>query len=143
MHLEDSMVMYGICNTETLEKLLDTVHHIHNITTPNEQLFTGQLNVAFMWYINTHGTQGIQHYAINSLLYLRTIREKYIQMYKELIMQLCMHAKAIRIQAKRYLPILLVTPLKLKEILNAVKGTIRKTNPDYGIVIKRLIFTMT
>ena len=29
-------------------------------------------------------------------------------------------------------------PIKLKEILEAVKTTIRKTNPDYDIVIKRL-----
>ena len=36
MHLEDSIVMYGIYNTETVDKLIDTVHHIHNITTPNE-----------------------------------------------------------------------------------------------------------
>ena len=26
IHLEDSMVMYGIHNAETLEKLIDTVH---------------------------------------------------------------------------------------------------------------------
>ena len=91
-----------------------------------------------MWYINTHGTPGIQHYAIHSLLYLRTIREKYIKMYTEFMMQLCMYAKAIRILARRYLPILLVTPLKLEEILNPVKVTIRKMNPDYALVIKRL-----
>ena len=75
MHLEDSMVMYDIYNAEPLEKLIDMVHHRHNITTPNEKIFTGQLNTAYMWYINTHGTQGIQYYSINSLLYLRTIRE--------------------------------------------------------------------
>ena len=40
--------------------------------------------------------------------------------------------------AKGYLPISLVTPLKLKEIPDAVKTTIRKINPDYDIVIKRL-----
>ena len=44
----------------------------------------------------------------------------------------------IRILAKGYLPILLVTPLKLKEILALVKETLTKTNPDYDIVIKRL-----
>ena len=78
MHLEDSMVMYGIYSAETLENLIDIVHHIHNITTPNEKIFAGQLKTAYMWYINTHGTQGIQHYSINLLLYVRTIREKYI-----------------------------------------------------------------
>ena len=101
IHLEDSVVMYGIYNTETSEKLIDMVHHMHNSKTPHEKLFTRQLNATYMWYINTHGTQGIQHYAIySSLLYLRTTREKYIQMYKEFIMQLCMYAKAISKIAK-------------------------------------------
>ena len=66
------------------------------------------------------------------------VREKYVKMYKEFIMQLYMYAKVIRILAKRYPPISLVTPLKLKEILNVVKVTIRKMNPDYDLVIKRL-----
>ena len=59
-------------------------------------------------------------------------------MYKEFMLQICMSAKAIRILAKVYLPISLVPPLKLKEILNAIKITIRKRNPDYDIVIKIL-----
>ena len=59
-------------------------------------------------------------------------------MYKEFITQLHIHAKAIRILTKGYLPILFITPIKLKEILDAVKTTIQKTNPDYDLVIKRL-----
>ena len=59
-------------------------------------------------------------------------------MYNEFIKQLHLYAEAIRTLAKRYLPISLITPLKLKEMLGAVKTTIRKTNPDYDIVIKRL-----
>ena len=39
---------------------------------------------------------------------------------------------------KGYLPILLITLLKLNEILDAVKTRIRKMNPDYDIFIKRL-----
>ena len=127
MHLEDFMVMYGIYNTETLEKLIDTVHHKHNITTPNEKLFAGELNTTYMQYVNK---QGIKHYAINSLLYLRMVREKYVKKYEEFIMQLCMYVKAIRILAKGFLSISLITPLKLQEILDAVKTIIRKTNPD-------------
>ena len=48
------------------------------------------------------------------------------------------YAKVVRILAKGYLPISLIMPLKLKEILDSVKGTLIKTNPDYDIVIKRL-----
>ena len=82
--------------------------------------------------------QGIQHYFINSLLYLGIVKEKYVLMYKEFITQLCIYTKAIRFLAKGYLPISLVSPLKLKEILNTVRNTVRKTNPDYDLVIKRL-----
>ena len=59
-------------------------------------------------------------------------------MYKEFIMQLCIYANSIRILAKGYLPISLITPLKLKEVLNAVGSTVRKTNLDYDLVIKRV-----
>ena len=138
IHLEDSMVMYVIYNAETLEKLIHTVHHIHNITTPNEKLF-GELNSAYLWYVNRYG---IQQYAINLLLYLRTAREKYIKMYTDFIMWLCMYAKVIRILAKGNLPICLVTPLKLQEIIDGVKTAIRKTKPDYDKVIMRLHFSM-
>ena len=57
-------------------------------------------------------------------------------------MQLFIYVTAVRILAKGYLPISLITPLKLKEILNVVRMTVRKTNPDYDIVIKRLHLTM-
>ena len=36
------------------------------------------------------------------------------------------------------MPISLVTPFKIQEILDSVKETLIKTNPDYDIVIKRL-----
>ena len=39
---------------------------------------------------------------------------------------------------KGYLPILPITLLKSKEIVDAVKPTIQRTNPDYDLVIKRL-----
>ena len=33
IHLENSMLMYTVYNTETLEKLIKTVHNIHSIIT--------------------------------------------------------------------------------------------------------------
>ena len=75
---------------------------------------------------------------INSMLYLHTIKVKYVKIYNKFISQLQIIAKAVRILAKGYLPISLVTPLKLQEILGLVKEILIKTNPDYNIVIKRL-----
>ena len=54
IHLEDSMVMNGVYNAETLEKI-NTVYQIHHITTPNERLFAGELNTAFTWYVKKNG----------------------------------------------------------------------------------------
>ena len=76
---------------------------------------------------------------MKALLYLCTIKEKYIAVYNEFITQLHIYAKAIRILAKGYLPISLITPYKLQEIINSVKETLIKSNPDYDIVIKRLL----
>ena len=55
-----------------------------------------------------------------------------------MITQLHIYATSIRILAKGYLPISLITPSKLREILKGVKTAIRKTNPDYDLVIDRL-----
>ena len=49
-----------------------------------------------------------------------------------------MYAKVIRILLRSYLPISLLPPSKLNEILGEVKKAIQITNLDYDIVIKIL-----
>ena len=44
----------------------------------------------------------------------------------------------LKILAKGYLPISLTTPLKVNEILNVIRMTVWKINPDYDSAIKRL-----
>ena len=81
IQLENSMLTYGIYNAETLEKLINIVHHIHNTTSAHEKLFAGQhssLTLKIM-YANA---LGLQHYSINSLLYLRAIQDQYDSLYK-------------------------------------------------------------
>ena len=39
MQLENSMLMYGVYNAETLEKLITTLHNIYNTTSSHERLF--------------------------------------------------------------------------------------------------------
>ena len=114
--------MYGIYNAETLEKLITTVHNIHNTTSSHERLFAGQHSPLTFRTLYAHSL-GLHHYSINSLLYLRTIQDKYITLYREFISQLCIYASVIKILAKGYLPNTLVTPIKLKEILNEVRNT--------------------
>ena len=90
MQLENSMLMYGVYNAETLEKLIDTVHHIHNTKYLHERLLVGQQSSLTLRSLYAKAL-GIQHYSINSLLYLRTVQDKYIALYKELITQLSIY----------------------------------------------------
>ena len=142
MKLDDTMLMYEIYNAETLEKLVNTVHQIHNVTSSHQKLFAGEHNPTLfrMLYIDA---LGIQQYATNSLLFLRIIQNKYISLYRELITQLHTYVSAIRVLAKRYLPNTLLTPKKLQSILAEVKKSLPRTNPDYTLVLYRLHFIMT
>ena len=88
MHLENSLIMYGVYNTETLEKLVKTAQMIHSQQSIIEHLFAGQTAEAYEIYSQMHNAHSIQHYAINSLLYLCTIEEKYIAIYNEYVSQL-------------------------------------------------------
>ena len=137
MKLDDIMLMYGIYNAETLEKLIETVYRIHNTTSSHEKLFAGEHNHSIFRILYTHSL-GLQQYSNISLLYLRIIQDKYISLYRELITQLRTYVSAIRILAKGYLPNTLIKPDKLQEILTEVKKLLHVTNPDYDLVIDRL-----
>ena len=81
MKLDDTMLMYGIYNIETLEKLIRTVHEIHNTTFLHEKLFMGEHNHSLFRMLYTYAL-GIHQYATKSLLYLRIIQDKYISLYR-------------------------------------------------------------
>ena len=137
MKLDDTMLKYGIYNAETLKKLIKTVHKIHNTTSSLEKLFAGKHNCSVFRILYAHSL-GLQHYSINSLLYLRIIQKKYISLYRELITQLRTYVTAIRILAKGYLPNTLIKPAKLQEILSEVKKALQTTNRAYNLVLDRL-----
>ena len=43
-HIEDSMIMYGVYNSDTLKDLIETVHRMQNFMTWNEKTFAGKLH---------------------------------------------------------------------------------------------------
>ena len=77
LQLDNSMLMYGIYNAETLKKFTDTVHQMHDTTSSHERLFAGQQSSLTLRSLHANAL-GLQHYSINSLLYLRTVQDKYI-----------------------------------------------------------------
>ena len=50
VHLENSLILYGIYNAETLEKLIKTAHALHSRQSLVENLFTGQTASAYEIY---------------------------------------------------------------------------------------------
>ena len=84
-HLEDTMIMYGVYNSDTLTDLIDTVHRMPNFTTWNEKTFAEKLHD---WMELYSQDEGVCNYAINSVLFLTTIQEKYVKMYERFIEEL-------------------------------------------------------
>ena len=127
--------MYDIYNSDTLTELTETIHRMHNTTSWRERTFAGKLNQWLELYLHQ---DGVYHYAINSILFLISIREKYVKMYEIFLEQLKMYAKVIRILSKGYLPISLLPPSKLERILNEVRVALLKTNKGYDLVLTHL-----
>ena len=71
-HLEDTMIMYGVYNSDTLTNLIDTVHRMQKFTTWKEKPFTGKLHD---WMEIYYQGEGMHNYAINSVLFLTSVRE--------------------------------------------------------------------
>ena len=88
IHFENTLVMYGIYNAETLENLVKTVHALHSRQTLYKSFFMGKTSAAYKAYWQMHSSHGIQHYAVNSMLYLQMIKDKYIEICNEFISQL-------------------------------------------------------
>ena len=128
MQLENSMLMYGVYNTEMLQKLINTVYNIHNTISSHERLFAGQHSSLTLRSLYANSL-GLHHYSINSLLYLRKVQDKFTALYREVKFQLHVYTSAIRILPKGYLPLSLITPFKLRGILNYIKTAQWKTNP--------------
>ena len=122
-HLEDIMIMYGKYNSDTLMDLINTVHQMHNVTTWKEKIFVSEMNE---WLKNKLAhIHNEFDYSIDAMLFLTTIKEKYVRMYEKFIVELKSYSKAIRIFSKGYLPITLITPSKLEAILKQVRIRIK------------------
>ena len=111
-HLEDTLIMYGTNNSDMLMDLIETVHKMHNVTTWKEKILVGTM---YKWLkdqlINSNNKY---NYAIDSVLFLTTIKEKCGRMYERFIVELKSYSKAIKILSKGYLPISLMSPFKIR-----------------------------
>ena len=135
-HLEDTMIMYGKYNSDTLMELVNMVHQLHNATTWKQKVFVSEMNEWLKQRLEDIHNEF--DYSIDAVLFLTTVKEKYVRIYEKFINMLKSYSKAIRILSKGYLPITLITPSKLEAILQQVQLAITKSNQDYEIVLNRL-----
>ena len=130
------MIMYGKYSSDTLMELVKTVHQMQNVTTWKEKIFASEMNE---WLKNKLAhIHNEFDYSIDAMLFLTTIKEKYVRMYERFIAELRSYSKAIGILSKGYLPITLITPSKLEAILKQVQIAIATTNQDHELILNRL-----
>ena len=102
IHLEDSVVMYGIYNSETLEKVIDHLY-IKNIILQLQMKNSLSVHLV-LGILGLQLKMELTIIPINSLLYLRVHKQKnMLKCMEEFINQLHMYVKAIRILSKGYL----------------------------------------
>ena len=98
-------------------ELVKTVHQMQNVTTWKEKIFISEMN---KWL--KHKLADIHNefdYSIDAVLFLTTVKEKYVRMYEKFIDELRSYSKAIRILSKGYLPITLITPSETRSNFEA------------------------
>ena len=109
---------------------------MHNLTSLKERVFGGRVNEWLKQQLTYYNDK--HSYSINTLLFLRTLNEKYVRMYERFINDLKSYSKAIHVLSKGFLPIWLIPPSKLETILLQVKAALAKTNKNYDMVLNRL-----
>ena len=88
MHLENSLIMYRVYNAETLETSVKNNTCFTQLTISCRR-FIHRTKVAAYEIYSKNAKHSVQHYVMNPLLYLCTIKEKYIGVYNKFITKLC------------------------------------------------------
>ena len=85
-HLEDTMIMYSKYNSDTLMDLINTVHHMQNLTSWKEKMFIGRMTD---WVKKELAKSKNEYsYSIYTILFLTVVREKYVKMYERFTAEL-------------------------------------------------------
>ena len=130
------IIIYGKYNSDTLMELVNTVHHMQNVTTWKEKVFVSEMNEWLKCKLEDIHNEF--DYSIDAVLFLTMVKEKYVRLYKKFINELKSYSKAIRILSKGYLPITLIMPSKLEAIFTA-STTSHYQIKDYEIVSEQII----
>ena len=72
------MIMSGKYNSDTLMDLIDTVHHMQNLSTWKEKMFVGKMT---NWVKKELAKSKNEcAYSVDTILFFTTVRGKYVKM---------------------------------------------------------------
>ena len=81
-HLGYTMIIYGKYNSDMLMDLINTVHHMQNVTTWREKMLVGKMTE---WVKKELAKSKNEYsYSIDTILFLTMVREKYVKCMKGL-----------------------------------------------------------
>ena len=66
------MIMYGVYNVDTLEKLIQMVHKVNNRSVWYKKIYAVLVN---KWFEMYSASQGANYFAIHSLLYYELFKK--------------------------------------------------------------------
>ena len=75
--------MYGKYSLDTLMELVKMVHQMQNVTTWKEKIFVSEMNVWLKCKLEDIHSEF--DYSMGAVLFLTTVKEKYVRMYEKLI----------------------------------------------------------
>ena len=79
--LEDTMIMYGKYNSDTLMDLINSVHHIQNLTSWKEKMVKGKMTD---WVKKELAKSKDEYaYSVDTILFLTTVRENMLKCMKD------------------------------------------------------------
>ena len=126
--VKQEVISYGTYKIDTLTENIDTVMNLNNRTTLVESEILNR---------NLHYDMGqVQNYkySINYvgkiILYLMTISEQQLSIYDVLIPKLEQFIEPLDIFSTGHLPITLISPTQLTNMLDQIKMILQKTNPE-------------
>ena len=90
-HMEDTMIMYGKYNSDTLMELVNKVHQMQNVTTWKEKVFVSEMNEWLKCKLEDIHNEF--DYSIDAALFLTTVKEKYVRMYEKFLNELRSYSK--------------------------------------------------
>ena len=128
------MILYGTYSANSIEEIVDAIICIHNTISNLEEILSGK---HLCWYQDNIEMR-IAHMVLISLFYFNELQMKCVNTYKDLINKLYVYIRAIHVFSAGSLPINLISPSQLHEMITQVRKVVPETNSEYDLVIKGL-----